>query len=51
MLLTEWKCYWHSDWPGLKTCMRTPVVFDGRNIHTPETVRQAGFTYYGVGRR
>lgn len=51
MLLTEWKCYWHPDWSKLRVRMRTPVVFDGRNIYAPETVRQAGFTYYGVGRR
>jgi len=51
MLLTEWKCYWHPDWEALKGGMRTPVVFDGRNIYPPERVRQVGFEYYGVGRR
>ena len=50
MLLTEWKHYWHPDWMRLHDLMRTPVLFDGRNIYDPDTVRQAGFAYYGIGR-
>jgi UDPglucose 6-dehydrogenase len=30
--------------------MRTPVLFDGRNVWSPTASRQAGFTYYGIGR-
>jgi UDPglucose 6-dehydrogenase len=30
--------------------MNRPVVFDGRNIFDPEAMREAGFTYYGIGR-
>jgi UDPglucose 6-dehydrogenase len=30
--------------------MRTPVVFDGRNIFEPQAMREMGFTYYGIGR-
>jgi len=29
--------------------MRTPVIFDGRNIYRRETMQRAGFTYYSVG--
>jgi UDPglucose 6-dehydrogenase len=31
--------------------MRSPVVFDGRNLFTPEQMKQNGFTYYSIGRR
>jgi UDPglucose 6-dehydrogenase len=30
--------------------MRTPVVFDGRNVFDPEAIRELGFAYYGIGR-
>jgi UDPglucose 6-dehydrogenase len=31
--------------------MRTPILFDGRNVWSPEEARRAGFVYYGVGRK
>ena len=31
--------------------MRTPVIFDGRNVFNPELLRERGFAYFGVGRR
>jgi UDPglucose 6-dehydrogenase len=34
----------------LKEKMRTPIVFDGRNLLDPETMRQFGFNYYSIGR-
>ena len=30
--------------------MRQPVIFDGRNIYNPQRMREAGFTYYSIGR-
>lgn len=50
MLVTEWKLFWHPDWDVVQTRMRTPVVFDGRNIYPPERLRKMGFVYYGIGR-
>ena len=50
MLVTEWKAYWQPDWGHLHAQMRTPVIFDGRNIYTPDRVRAAGFAYHGIGR-
>jgi UDPglucose 6-dehydrogenase len=35
----------------MKSLMRAPVVFDGRNLFTPEQMQQHGFTYYSIGRR
>ncbi len=38
------------DFERLKRIMRTPVLFDGRNVWDVAKVRALGFTYYGVGR-
>ncbi len=50
MLVTEWKPFWHPDWCAVKAAMRTPVIFDGRNIYSPERLKDEGFVYYGIGR-
>jgi UDPglucose 6-dehydrogenase len=34
----------------MRSTMRTPVIFDGRNIYSPEQIRAQGFTYYSMGR-
>ncbi len=49
-LVTEWNEFRRPDMNKVKGLMRTPVVFDGRNLFDPETLRGLGFTYYGVGR-
>jgi UDPglucose 6-dehydrogenase len=50
VLVTEWHELRHPDLERLKTSMRTPVLFDGRNVWSPKEARDAGFTYYGIGR-
>jgi UDPglucose 6-dehydrogenase len=50
LLVTEWNEFRQPDWARLARAMRTPVVFDGRNVWDPGKARAAGFTYYGVGR-
>ena len=40
-----------DDWMKIKKAMRTPVIFDGRNIFNGEQLRGLGFTYYSMGRR
>lgn len=47
---TEWKEYHHPDFGDMRTRLRTPVIFDGRNLYKPEQMRKAGFTYYSIGR-
>ena len=34
----------------MRRLMRRPVIFDGRNIYNPKRMREAGFTYYSIGR-
>jgi UDPglucose 6-dehydrogenase len=49
-LITEWKLYWAPDFKRLFESMKRPVILDGRNIWSPQVVRQRGFTYYAIGR-
>jgi UDPglucose 6-dehydrogenase len=50
VLVTEWHEFRRPSFERLKTLMKQPVLFDGRNIWSPAEVRAAGFTYYGIGR-
>jgi UDPglucose 6-dehydrogenase len=49
-LVTEWSEFREPDFVRMRKLMRTPVVFDGRNIYTPDTLRAQGFTYLSMGR-
>ncbi len=50
-VVTEWNEFRTPDFLRMKKLMRTPVVFDGRNIYGSDELRKLGFTYYGIGRR
>jgi len=50
-ILTEWQEFAGLDLFKSKKTLKTAVIFDGRNLFDPETVRKAGFEYYGIGRR
>ncbi|MFL6654669.1 MAG: UDP-glucose dehydrogenase family protein [Sulfurifustis sp.] len=50
VLVTEWKPFRHPDFARIKSQMKQPIVFDGRNQYDPRALREAGFTYYGIGR-
>jgi UDPglucose 6-dehydrogenase len=50
IIATDWNEFANVDLGVLKDKMRTPIVFDGRNLLDPETMRQFGFSYYSVGR-
>jgi UDPglucose 6-dehydrogenase len=51
LVCTEWNEYRGVDLERVKKAMRTPVVFDGRNVFDPVRMRALGFEYSGVGRR
>jgi UDPglucose 6-dehydrogenase len=51
LLVTEWQAFRNPNFERMKSLMRQPVIFDGRNVYEPEHIRELGFTYYGVGRR
>ncbi len=50
LVLTEWNEFRSPDFPRLKTLLRQPVLFDGRNLYDPAVMRRHGFTYYSMGR-
>ncbi len=49
-LVTEWNEFRQPDFARIKSAMKEPVLFDGRNIWNPRRMRELGFIYYGVGR-
>ena len=50
IIATDWKEFANVDFAVLKKNMRTPIIFDGRNLLNRETMRQFGFDYYSIGR-
>jgi UDPglucose 6-dehydrogenase len=50
VIATEWNEFANVDLEIVKEKMTTPIVFDGRNLLDPETMRRLGFDYYSIGR-
>ncbi len=50
VVVTEWQEFRSSDFDAIKAQLATPLVFDGRNVFSPELVRAAGLEYFGIGR-
>ncbi|HEY3093298.1 MAG TPA: UDP-glucose/GDP-mannose dehydrogenase family protein [Vicinamibacterales bacterium] len=50
VIVTEWSEFRRPDFEKMRKLMRSPIIFDGRNLFTPEQMKQSGFTYYSVGR-
>jgi len=50
VIMTEWNEFKQLDMARLKTLLKEPIVVDGRNLYKPETMREMGFIYRGVGR-
>ncbi|MBK8975709.1 MAG: UDP-glucose/GDP-mannose dehydrogenase family protein [Planctomycetes bacterium] len=51
VLVTEWNEFRHVDPAEIQARLQGAVVFDGRNIFDAHRMREAGFTYYGIGVR
>ena len=49
-IVTEWKEFRSPDFQRIKQVLRTPAIFDGRNLYDPAEVRQNGLEYYPIGR-
>ncbi len=49
-IVTEWNTFREPDFDKMRERMQAPVVFDGRNIYSPEHMRALGFTYFSIGR-
>jgi UDPglucose 6-dehydrogenase len=50
IVATEWLQYRRPDWDIVRDALRTPIVFDGRNLFKPSRMRAMGFAYYSIGR-
>lgn len=50
VFLTEWNEFKQLDLLQLKKKLKTPIVFDGRNIYQPKIMEKLGFTYFCIGR-
>src|SRR5689334_23256930 len=50
-IVTEWNEFRRPDFDRMRTLMKSPVIFDGRNLFVPAQMKQNGFIYYSIGRR
>ena len=51
VLVTEWKRFRQPDFETMKDMLRGPLIFDGRNLYDPDSLRELGYRYIGIGRR
>jgi UDPglucose 6-dehydrogenase len=49
-IVTEWQEFREPDFSRMRRLMRSPVIFDGRNIYQPQQMKAHGFTYLSIGR-
>jgi UDPglucose 6-dehydrogenase len=50
VIATEWNEFCNVDLALVKEKMRTPIIFDGRNLFDPTTMAKLGFRYHSMGR-
>ena len=51
LILTEWEEFFYPDWFLMKTLMKSPVIFDGRNLYDPDELSDQGISYHSLGRK
>jgi len=49
-VVTEWNEFREPDFERMRKLLGTPVIFDGRNLYSPDQMRAHGFTYFSIGR-
>ena len=50
ILITEWNQFRYPDFHKIKTLLKKPVIFDGRNQYNPNELKELGFDYFSIGR-
>ena len=50
LIVTEWKEFRTPDFDAIKSALKAPVVFDGRNLYDPKLMKTLGIEYSGIGR-
>ncbi|OJZ14323.1 MAG: UDP-glucose 6-dehydrogenase [Thiobacillus sp. 63-78] len=51
LIVTEWKVFRSPDFDTMKLLLKTPLIFDGRNLYEPRVMREIGFDYLPIGRQ
>jgi UDPglucose 6-dehydrogenase len=51
LIATEWEQFRTPDYARIRTALKAPVIFDGRNLYDLETMREHGFHYESIGRK
>jgi UDPglucose 6-dehydrogenase len=49
-IITEWSEYRNPDFDRIKTLLKQPLIFDGRNLYEPRRMHLAGIEYFSIGR-
>ena len=50
VIVTEWKAFKSPDFEAVKSHLKQPIIFDGRNLFEPSSVAALGIEYHGIGR-
>src|SRR5581483_9051241 len=50
LIVTEWNEFRRPDFKRMHELMKSPIIFDGRNLYEPTVMKQEGFSYYPIGR-
>jgi len=50
VIVTEWTEFRSPDFALIKSSLKAPFIFDGRNLYDPKTIRALGFNYFPIGR-
>jgi UDPglucose 6-dehydrogenase len=50
LIVTDWNEFRRPDFARMRQLMKTPLVFDGRNLYEHDVMREQGFAYYPIGR-
>jgi UDPglucose 6-dehydrogenase len=50
VIVTEWQVFRSPNFDAIKAQLKNPVIFDGRNLYEPASVREQGFEYFAIGR-
>ena len=50
-IVTEWPIFRNPDFEKLSSNLKNKLIFDGRNLYSPEIMKELGYTYYSIGRK
>ena len=50
-IVTEWQEFRSPDFAAIKAKLKTPAIFDGRNLYDPAVLKGLGFEYFPIGRK